>query len=985
MNLRPTEIAETAAAAAARGLRETPLRRLVAVALAAASVAVVVPGASAQNRAPSASAGASSDGAKLGLDALSDDVLLSELAGRNLPALLNRAFAANNVTPDKQKAVMARVAFANLRGVKETDPRRAELVRNAAAGVGEVLPAMTDPAAIVADATALMRLGVAPEVNLLEYWGENARTQQRLKPVADAVVAMFSRAHELAAAKANNLANAIQGNNQGAIQQWEKADRDANIAEYSKFNSVYYQALARDKADPERAKAAKEAGEYLSQFDVEENPNRNFDRLNIGKLSLLAGGDAGYAAAREKFKAIAESQPANDAQKQWQYEALYSLARLEVEAKNVDAAKAALANLVAWQDKNIAPKDKPGVEAAQQMMQYRIQSLEAELAKSSADKAKANDAAVATLMQLIEKQPALRGIIFEQLIGRLPEQPEYAKLDVLLLDALVDKGRIEALKPKDDKGDEKALAQAVDAARELLNRAKSGSAGGALTPQKVENTTFLLPFMFEKAGRDLEAASAYLDYADKYKANRKNADIALTNAEVKIAELRRANAPAEQVGPVDNRFLALAIAEPFNRKDLAFRYARRLHDTGKYDEAIKYYGQVGEQSPNHTAARYLMMVLLNNKLKTANAGEKPQIVRQIQALADEVAGDSAAAMEKATDPKLKAAFRGRIVGTKILAADLAASTGDPAKVLQLLSGIEEQAKGLDNELSLVSEALRLRIDALSATGKLDAAVADLKKLLENSKGDEGVAIVVELLKKTDQKYDEAEAGGRKDEMRRLAALRAQLTPQLVAWAKGAKPEYRKFVYDYSVADADTQRLAADLSDDPAQQKQLREAALARYKELENQENFNQYRAKLAGKLTPAQLAKVAYDPSVQLGIGRLEFDLGNFQNALNRLGRFQQDGYAKSATMLVDDGGVQVEKDNDLYWEIIYKVIRCNMALGQAESQKAFLRSQFITWRDRVGGQNWKDEFAALRKELLGDWQIPDATNAPATAPTAAR
>jgi hypothetical protein len=126
---------------------------------------------------------------------------------------------------------------------------------------------------------------------------------------------------------------------------------------------------------------------------------------------------------------------------------------------------------------------------------------------------------------------------------------------------------------------------------------------------------------------------------------------------------------------------------------------------------------------------------------------------------------------------------------------------------------------------------------------------------------------------------------------------------------------------------------------------------------------------------------VTYDPAVARGIAMIQYDLGNFTEAQQRLARLLADGKLGSALIDVDENGQTRTIDNDAYWEAVLKLIRANLALGaDAENQKNFLKSQYIRWGNHVGGTKWKAEFERLRKELIPDYQIESAT-APATQP----
>jgi tetratricopeptide (TPR) repeat protein len=954
-----------------------PLCTLVALSLAAAAVTLPSPAAAQQPPARGSTANpadATTTAAPQGLDALGDDRLLSELAGRNLTGLLERAFQTNDVAPDRRAAVLARVAFTTLRtqGPTMSPGELDRLVAQAASAVVGVLPSMDDPAAILEDVTTLLVFGVQRDLNVLEYWGENPRTQGKLKPVVEAIVQMCTRAEELARARADQLAEAIRSQSDvTAIRRWQQADTLAETAAYTGHIVRYYRALSLDKADPQRLATIREAAEYLEQFDVDGNPDRAFVRTLLGKLATTRGGEEGFAEARRRFdEVIAEPlDPQNPAA---QFEARYFRARVEVEARQVGAARQQNESLDGWTAEHL-PGD-PGVQAADMMLEYRIHSLEAELAGDPATTEAANRNAVATLVKLVEAQPSLRRIVFEQLVSRLPSDVDVSTLDPLLLEAMLDRGRTEATKDTAAPLDQPALARAIAAAGELIARGEKD----ASLARQAELASFVLPFMLERSGDALAAANAYLDHVARHPGNPQNASVAMTNAEVRLAELRRTRPDDPAVGALEDRLLPVAVAPPFSRTDLLFRHGYRLQQKGQSAEAIAIYRRLPASDPNFASSRYLLMVLLNAQLAEMPADDPRRAtqVQEVLSLADAVTTDATASLASARNDREQAILRARLVGTKILAADIAqAEAKDPQRALNVLADIEREAQSLPNAGTLLGEALNVRVRAMRDLGRLSEAAEQLKRLTETG-GEAGVASVVDLLRRLDEDYDRAYARSDRDAMRRIAASRAMLTPELVKWASNSpKPEHRKFVYRYTVLDADSQRLAAELTDDPAEQKRLREAALARYESLETAENFQSFLESL-----PA-MARVnaRYDPSVVLGIARLHYELGNHPQALSRLQRLLEDRAVGAAIVKQNRGGVEVEVDNDTYWEVITKFIRSNLAVDPAsrEEMARFLKVQFVTWRDRTGGTRWKTDLQSLLSDLAPGWSLPPATTTP--------
>src|SRR5437763_1275681 len=117
-----------------------------------------------------------------GLDALTDDRLMSELASRGLTPLLERAFEVNRVPQQQRDGMRTLVALRQLSDPKLTASQRRDLVLKIATGIEVALPSLTDPIAMRDQANALLDYGVERDANALEYWGENPRTQASLPP-----------------------------------------------------------------------------------------------------------------------------------------------------------------------------------------------------------------------------------------------------------------------------------------------------------------------------------------------------------------------------------------------------------------------------------------------------------------------------------------------------------------------------------------------------------------------------------------------------------------------------------------------------------------------------------------------------------------------------------------------------------------------------------------------------------------------------------
>src|SRR2546429_2727378 len=90
-----------------------------------------------------------------GLDSLTDDRLISDLASRGLTSLLDRAFEVNHVPPAQRDGMRTLVALRQLSDPGLTATQRRALVNKIAAGIEAALPSLTDPRTMMEQAKAL--------------------------------------------------------------------------------------------------------------------------------------------------------------------------------------------------------------------------------------------------------------------------------------------------------------------------------------------------------------------------------------------------------------------------------------------------------------------------------------------------------------------------------------------------------------------------------------------------------------------------------------------------------------------------------------------------------------------------------------------------------------------------------------------------------------------------------------------------------------
>jgi hypothetical protein len=902
-----------------------------------------------------------------GLDSLNDDALMNELASRGLDTLLERAFDVDQIPPSERDGRRTLLALSRLGDPNShlSIAQRQKLVNDIVAGIENALPSINDPNLLMRQAFVLITQGVERDVNTLEYWGENTHTQAELRPIVQTVIKILDRCAQLAKSQSDDIANSITSPNSPAVAKYEQLDRLAATALYTKSMVAYYLAISMDWADPQRYAVAGEAIDYLKQFDVPQNPDRCVVRNRMAKLAMAK---ADFDTARQLFTSVINDNGTPRPTIPQQYEARYFTAVTELLAKNPSAAQQDLDDLLIWQQQNL-PADKTardGAEAAAAMLKYRLLFLQADLAKTDDEKKHLGDQAVTALMDLLAKRPDLSAVIYSQLVPNLEQQIDVSKAQPLVLRALISKGEQETKKQADEPVDTTVLERAIDAANEVVRR---GTQSGIDQPT-IDASQMLIPFFLKKLDRRIEAAVTFVDFAEKFKQiNLSAATLALNNAQSLIGQLR-ADADTRddpKVTTVYLRFLPLAIGDPFDRKEFAFEYARRMQVNGNSAGAAKYFQIVPASDKRFMEARFLELVAMKQQIEDAPADspERSQTLSRIQTVAEQVQTQAKQRMN--VD---RAAAQSMLLRTSLLAADVARrEQNDPQRAVQWLSGFENAAAGLPDSQSLIDEAMYIRVQSYMAEGKNDEATGELLQLLNKSEGGQGAQIVYNLLEKLNADFDRAQQAGDRKEMKLLAKNRAQLSGFLVQWAAGNKDEnIRKFTYRYRVFDAETQRRAAELEDDSNAKTADLKLALQRYQALQSSENVQLYKDSLDAQ---AAAESDLYDPQVALGIALVSYDLGDFQSAADGLSKLLSQRKLGAAVINASENGQEKSVDNDRYWEAVFKLIRSNVKLGSNLDQaKSYLKTQYITWGDRVGGKKWKGQFDALRAELIPDFKI---------------
>lgn len=931
-------------------------------------------------------AGAVAQAGGTGLDALKDDAVIAKLAAYGQESLANRLAGSMGLNRDQvagMKVLRSLEELAQTPLDKLSNARRQTLLRQVVEGLASVLPSLKDANTLMTYTAALIQKGIEPDVNTIEYWGENPAAQAQLKPAVESARTLLGKVAEEADAEMKRIEGAIRGPSDPAGDRWLKLEQTKSTSAYVQNMIAYYLALATDGSKPEgqaeRKKVADEAIKYFKDNELDK-PDSGVMPLVLSRLGKLHMVKGEYAKAREHFGQLAKADPnivppPNPGQV---FDAKFFGVLTDVLDKKPDDAAKGLAELEGWVKANIPADQQQGVEAALMLAKFRIASAQTDLAKDPAQKKVFDQQASDLLTQLYDKFPAYRGIITEQLVGRLGDNPDFTKQSPPVLWAVVAKGNAERLKPEGQPVDKKVVQRAIAAAKELAGRKEGVDA------QRKEDAGLLVALFNERLGDNVAAGNGYIDFANTFKrTNLEKAGQAVDRAVILGFQAKKAAPDDGNAKDLYGRALGTAVGEPFRRKPAYYFYAQWLASQGKPKEAVPFFKAVPKDDPNALNARFATLVAMNNQVsEEANMDPKvrAQMLAEMGPLVDEVRTLVQAQLPASKSPE---SLKFRLAYATMLGADLAIRQKQAPRALQLLEGFENQIAGTSTAAALGQEASRVRVNAYLATNQLDKAQAEVQKLAASDpKG--SAFLVSEVLKRLDKDYEAAEKAGDTQAMEQISAGQAGLTGVLANWAASStEPEIKKLALDYKVYDANMKRRAGTRQKDPELKAKFIRDALA------------QYAAVREAAKQPGNALSAGTDSTVAFNTGLAHYDLGEFDKARDALGTLIFAGKLGGPFLDASEGGETRLKENEAYWEAHYKWLRSREAAAKADpgnatlakdlgAAKNTLRSLFITNNTRTGGQKWAAEFDALRKEWIPDW-VPGtaAATQPSTQPTA--
>ncbi len=990
-------------------MNHNPVRQAV-FATTAAIICAAMAASAAESPRPAAVAKAPSPApaveVKTGLAALlaEDEKVVSELASRDLASLRDYMFNKLKYTEDQRKVFLAISLVKQLDKPNLTSKERGRIIRDVSAGIAGVVAQIKDPAELLRINKQLVDFGTKRALNVMEYWPANPKTQAQVRPVAEAVDRVYAAAIEIAQKQAKDIEGRMNAGNQHLLgPQWEKLENLIGLARFSRAFNLYTVALSMDKSDARRVDIAKMGIEILTEYEDPSFEIQDQCRVGLGKLWMVAGPET-IGQAKNKFGEVLKSPKATWGQK---FEAVYFTAVTDLlDGKPAEARKGKAA-VEAWLkshppegDAKTAEETKKGVEAAIDMLEYRILSFEADKATGPA-KEKANTDAIAVLDRLAKARPDLEGIINEQMMAKLPENPDIKSLNNRLLHALASRGNEELAKPEGQPTDKRAIELAAAAAREIVSR--SGKEGVA--PEDVENSLLLVAYCQLKLGKTTEAANTFLDFVKQYPRSQ-NLETAFDSAMSLTAKLQREQADARSTQEIYVRFLEVATAPPFNRKQFNLEYAQLLlrrnlaamesdYDDAKRQamlaqtkKAAALCAAVGNEENRAIYAKFNEMMAIDQMIDLdSRSKEVPARIARMQALA----GELNALIEKqspgATGDQARVLKVHKVQANLLVANITKHIEGEGRKAgmeqaLALLANFEKDVEGMANADALLGEVRLIRVNFLMALGRASEALADLQKFVETA-GDRGIDVIATMLDALDKDFKQALKNQDIPEATSLAGNRAQVSSFLVERVAASKNEkLRALLPQYKAFQASANLNAAALLDknDPKRPKLL-ESALTVYEPIAATELPEGADAKERERVNTAKL-----------NVGYIHYELGNYLKTRSALADLLAAKTLGTPRSIQGVGAEQVVKWNDSYWGATLKLMWCDVKLVEQKAPgydektldetRTYLKRLYIQWGE-PGGPKWAPEFDKLREALLPGWTPPPLEDAPATQPAA--
>ena len=360
-----------------------------------------------------------------GLDSLTDDRVMADLANRGLSSLLDRAFDVNQVSPDaatpcdrscssasstiRTPLFRRRSARQSRAGRRGNPPRAPESHRSPRAHAAGHRPA---------------RRRRRTRRQYPQILGRKPPNQAECRPVVEAVIRLLDKAAAQAKEQADAIANTITRPEIPAESRG-KARRARHLRRLHAPHGRLLPLPRTRQSRSARKDIATKAIDFLHQYDNADSTVQPTIRLRIAKLHMMCDE---FAQAQDIFATLSATpakdiSPPPDPAQQW--EAHYFSAVCDLLVGTLPQAQKSLDAVIAWQTQNL-PKDKAtqdGAAAATSMLQYRLDALLASTGATDDIKTKANANAIAVLVDLVKGRPIFRRSSFSSSCPRCRPMP----------------------------------------------------------------------------------------------------------------------------------------------------------------------------------------------------------------------------------------------------------------------------------------------------------------------------------------------------------------------------------------------------------------------------------------------------------------------------------------------------------------------------------------------------------------------------------
>jgi hypothetical protein len=917
-----------------------------------------------------------------GLDSLDERDVYINLINLKQTALAKADMEAHKVPDAEQQQMFAMADLETLVQAKNlTAAKRRALALSAANGLVALMPKTDDPEKLLEYANSLVKFGIDPTVDDLDYFGDNPQARAELKPVAETAKSLYDKASKQIDAKVQAAYNRLGNNPAPALVAQVQAEvakigGEQTIADFSNNMTSYALCISYPPGAPERKKVADEAIGYLKDYDTPTSQVQPRVKNMIGKLDLATGDLAGAKAMFDPVIAGADGPVKPVPTPIFQNTARFFSIVAELDGKDFSAAAANEAALEAWQKTALAQVDAGtlnAIAAAMGMLKFHILTAQADAAGPGTPAAKKfNDDAITALVALLQSQPnnpILRDQIFDQIRGRIGPNPDFARLDPLALLAIKSEGMDNYIAVTVDKkpADAPVIEKAIAASKELASR--MGQPG--VNQEVAEDAARFVPYAYQFVlHKDADAAAGYIDFATKFKSDQAKSDIALDNCyqilhglEAKQNAKQTGEAEDEQIRALWTRYLPLAIGAPYNRTNLAYRYAMLLIAQEKWADATPFLSMVPKTDPRFPDAQFYKMIALNQSLDDSKSAKKltgdqrRALAKQTIDLADTVQKSCLDAASAAATPAAnKRIYIERAVAAVQTAANLSRTElKDFSTSLKWAESLDTTAAGLEDaerKKAIHIIALKLAcLDYLDSGQTAKAVQTDLDLLAVDPAA--GQQLLIDVNGNVDR--DMTAAMDKKDtpQIKKLTEERAALTGEIVKWAASSKdPKVQANLHDFRIYDAYSQKQAAELLDDGDAKTAALKAALADYQTV---------------------LSTNKDDTEAALGSGLVDFDLGNYPDTIKYLSPFLKLGALQPTQQVSTPTGIRIEED-PRYWEVLYKFTQANVNEArknkndsQLQEAKRYLAGVYVQYPSTFGGARWGEQSMALLKQLAPD------------------